>query len=119
MACSGQCAPTRVRTGTAVRPAIRSMYTPSMPSRTASWTFWWVASYRSCMNGRATSRSPVPRGHKAAISTIRSPIRYRPSSPRSSPPHRSSSLTSRWVVVSGSPVRRDSSESVWAALPSA
>jgi hypothetical protein len=39
VACSGQCAPIRVRTATAFRPAIRSMYTPSVPSRTASWTF--------------------------------------------------------------------------------
>ena len=70
------------------------------------------------MNGSAISRSPVPRGHSAASSTIRSPIRYFPSSPRSSPPHRSSSPTSRCAVVSGSPVRRDSSDSVYSLRPS-
>jgi hypothetical protein len=63
----------RYRTGVAWCAESRSTSVASVPSRTASWTCWWVTSARSLMNGMATWRSPCPRGASEATSSSRSP----------------------------------------------
>lgn len=61
------------------------------------------------MTGRANSRSPRPLGASEPTSHSRRPIRYRPSSPRSSAPHATSSAARRYTVGRGSPARRANS----------
>ena len=109
--CAGSRPPTRDMIGIDRRPVTFSRNSVSVASNTVRWMFSCVASYRSSRYGSAASRRPRCLGTRWPSTNSAMPSRY-PPSVRSSPPHVTSSATSRCAVGFGRPVRADSCASV-------